>query len=42
MNAVNMDTGYVNYLSESEKRDVLRWTAEALGKNVAIRGRSLY
>ncbi len=32
MNAVNMDTGYVNYLSESEKRDVLRWTAEALGK----------
>ena len=26
MNAVNMDTGYVNYLSESEKRDVLRWT----------------
>ena len=34
MNAVNMDTGYVNYLSESEKRDVLRWTAEALGKNV--------
>ena len=26
MNAVNMDTGYVNYLSESEKLDVLRWT----------------
>jgi 4-hydroxy-tetrahydrodipicolinate synthase len=36
MNAVNMDTGYVNYLSESEKRDVLRWTAEALGNNVAF------
>ena len=36
MNAVNMDTGYVNYLSEAEKRDVLRWTAEALGKNVAF------
>jgi len=36
MNAVNMDTGYVNYLSESEKRDVLRWTAEVLGKNVAF------
>ena len=36
MNAVNMDTGYVNYLSESEKRDVLRWTGEALGKNVAF------
>ena len=29
MNAVNMDTGYVNYLSDAEKRDVLRWT---LGK----------
>src|SRR5262247_3498288 len=34
MNAVNMDTGYVNYLSESEKLDVLRWTQEALGKGV--------
>lgn len=34
MNAVNMDTGYVNYLSESEKEDVLRWTQEALGKDV--------
>jgi dihydrodipicolinate synthase/N-acetylneuraminate lyase len=33
MNAVNMDTGYVNYLSESEKRDVLRWTVEALSKD---------
>jgi dihydrodipicolinate synthase/N-acetylneuraminate lyase len=32
--AVNMDTGYVNYLSESEKKDVLRWTREALGKDV--------
>jgi len=30
-NAVNMDTGYVNYLSEAEKLDVLRWTREALG-----------
>ena len=36
MNAVNMDTGYVNYLSESEKRDVLRWTREALGKDIAF------
>jgi dihydrodipicolinate synthase/N-acetylneuraminate lyase len=36
MNAVNMDTGYVNYLSDAEKRDVLRWTGEALGKNVAF------
>jgi len=31
MNAVNMDTGYVNYLSDSEKNDVLAWTREALG-----------
>jgi len=29
-----MDTGYVNYLSEPEKHDVLRWTVEALGKDV--------
>jgi 4-hydroxy-tetrahydrodipicolinate synthase len=34
MNAVNMDTGYVNYLSDSEKQDVLRWTREALGAGV--------
>ncbi len=34
LNAVNMDTGYVNFLNESEKRDVLGWTREALGKNV--------
>ncbi len=33
-NAVNMDTGYVNYLSEAEKLSVLRWTREALGENV--------
>jgi len=33
MNAVNMDTGYVNYLSAAEKQDVLKWTTEALGKN---------
>ena len=32
-NAVNMDTGYVNYLSDSEKQDVLAWTREALGPN---------
>ncbi|HKW63750.1 MAG TPA: dihydrodipicolinate synthase family protein [Candidatus Acidoferrum sp.] len=31
MNAVNMDTGYVNYLSKGEKKDVLRWAREALG-----------
>jgi dihydrodipicolinate synthase/N-acetylneuraminate lyase len=34
MNAVNMDTGYVNYLSETEKSDVLGWTLEALGRSV--------
>src|ERR1044072_670316 len=34
MNAVNMDTGYANYLSDAEKRDVLRWTREAMGPGV--------
>jgi len=34
MNAVNMDTGYVNYLTDAEKRDVLRWTRDALGHEV--------
>jgi len=34
MNAVNMDTGYVNYLSDSEKENVLEWTRQALGKGV--------
>lgn len=38
MNAVNMDTGYVNYLGESEKQDVLRWTREALGKDAPFVG----
>jgi 4-hydroxy-tetrahydrodipicolinate synthase len=38
VNAVNMDTGYVNYLSETEKLDVLRWTQEALGKGVQFIG----
>src|SRR5712671_1029904 len=36
MNAVNMDTGYVNYLGDAEKCDVLRWTREALGQGVAF------
>lgn len=36
MNAVNMDTGYVNYLSAAEKLQVLRWTREVLGKDVAF------
>jgi len=31
VNAVNMDTGYVNYLSEVERLSVLQWTREALG-----------
>jgi len=34
MNAVNMDTGYVNYLSDAEKLEVLGWTRGALGKDV--------
>ena len=34
MNAVNMDTGYVNYLSVAEKQEVIRWTRGALGKDV--------
>src|SRR5690349_13343188 len=36
MNAVNMDTGYVNYLSDAEKQEVLGWTRAALGQNVAF------
>ena len=32
MNAVNMDTGYVNYLDEEERRQILKWTREALGE----------
>jgi len=31
-NAVNMDTGYVNYLGEEERRQILKWTREALGE----------
>jgi dihydrodipicolinate synthase/N-acetylneuraminate lyase len=31
VNAVNMDTGYVNYLSEQERLSVLQWTQEAIG-----------
>ncbi len=34
MNAVNMDTGYANLISDDEKRDVLKWTREALGSGV--------
>lgn len=32
-NAVNMDTGYINYLSEQEQQLVLEWTQEALPAN---------
>jgi dihydrodipicolinate synthase/N-acetylneuraminate lyase len=35
-NAVNMDTGYVNLLTEEEKLGMLGWTREALGKNVTF------
>ena len=34
MNAVNMDTGYANYLSEENKAQILGWTREALGPDV--------
>jgi len=34
MNAVNMDTGYVNYLGDAEKQEVLEWTRQALGKGI--------
>src|SRR5215213_734255 len=33
-NAVNMDTGYVNHLTDDELLQVLRWTREALGSDV--------
>ena len=33
INAVNMDTGYVNYLSAQERRQVLQWTRDALPRN---------
>jgi 4-hydroxy-tetrahydrodipicolinate synthase len=38
MNAVNMDTGYVNYLSEPQRQEILRWTREALGSDVPFVG----
>jgi 4-hydroxy-tetrahydrodipicolinate synthase len=33
INAVNMDTGYINYLSEQEQQQVLQWAREALPRN---------
>lgn len=38
MNAVNMDTGYVNYLMDAEKSEVLSWAREALGKEAFVAG----
>src|ERR1041385_488185 len=35
-NAVNMDTGYINYLSEAEQSEILNWTREALGPTVGF------
>jgi dihydrodipicolinate synthase/N-acetylneuraminate lyase len=35
-NAVNMDTGYVNYLSSAERRQVLEWTRDALGPHTSF------
>jgi dihydrodipicolinate synthase/N-acetylneuraminate lyase len=34
VNAVNMDTGYVNYLTSAEKLEALRWTRDALPEGV--------
>src|SRR5882724_10971526 len=34
MNAVNMDTGYVNYLGDAEKENVLDWARQALGPRI--------
>ncbi|MBA2705240.1 MAG: dihydrodipicolinate synthase family protein [Blastocatellia bacterium] len=35
-NAVNMDTGYVNYLTEQEQLQILRWTRSALDPNITF------
>jgi len=35
-NAVNMDTGYVNYLTEAERLQVLKWAHEVLGPGVTF------
>ena len=37
-NAVNMDTGYVNYLTPDERLSVLSWSHEALGQDSFIAG----
>ena len=35
-NAVNMDTGFINFLSEAEQLQVLEWTVEALGTGTSF------
>lgn len=35
-NAVNMDTGYVNYLTEIERRQILQWTLDAIGSGASF------
>jgi dihydrodipicolinate synthase/N-acetylneuraminate lyase len=37
-NAINMDTGYVNLLTEPEKLQVLQWTKEVLGNTPFVAG----
>jgi len=36
INAVNMDTGYVNFLTDVEKTNVLQWTRDALGNDISF------
>jgi len=36
INAVNMDTGYVKYLTEAERLHVLQWSREALGTGITF------
>lgn len=36
INAVNMDTGYINLLNDSDQLNVLKWTREALGPGVTF------
>src|SRR5438045_9704698 len=40
MNAVNMDTGYVNYLGEAEKMEVMRWNRVAIVEDETLLGGS--
>lgn len=40
-NAVNMDTGYINYLTPEERLSVLSWSREVLGPDSFIAGVSI-